>query len=287
MALIDFILNVAGLLLWFTWRSSRVDPLARTTPSTLVGTLRRAEPSKLTRWQFPALLAGLVVLRALFYWQVGSAMNWTPRLDFGVVALAFPFRGNYFLPVLLYSLLSLLDAFVIYYFWLLALVVINRRSASPNPFQKMLLVQLGRPARWPWPIQLLLPLIVITPLWMIFHPLLVHAGITVRTRSIGHLAEQGLLVGTGIYFSLKYLLPAILFVHLVASYIYLGESPFWEFVATTTRNILAPLGWLRLRFARFDFAPLAGIVLILLLLHALPAFVQYLLSRNHLVIWPE
>jgi hypothetical protein len=42
-----------------------------------------------------------------------------------------------------------------------------------------------------------------------------------------------------------------------------------------------------LRYARFDFAPLAGIVLILLLLHALPAFVQYVLSRNHLVIWPE
>jgi hypothetical protein len=44
MALIDFILNVAALLLWLSWRAIRLDPFIRATPATLAGTLRRAEP---------------------------------------------------------------------------------------------------------------------------------------------------------------------------------------------------------------------------------------------------
>ena len=42
MTLIDFILNLAALLLWFNWRAARIDPLATATPSTLAGTLRRS-----------------------------------------------------------------------------------------------------------------------------------------------------------------------------------------------------------------------------------------------------
>jgi hypothetical protein len=73
MGLIDFILNLAGLLLWLNWRSIRFDPLGKRTPATLVGTLRRAEPSRLRRWHLLAVLGGLLLLRALFYWQIGSA----------------------------------------------------------------------------------------------------------------------------------------------------------------------------------------------------------------------
>ena len=57
MSLIDFILNLAGLLLWLNWLSLRFDPLAKTAPATLVGTLRRADPAGPKRWQ---LAAGLV-----------------------------------------------------------------------------------------------------------------------------------------------------------------------------------------------------------------------------------
>ena len=44
MGIIDFILNLAGLLLWLNWRALRFDPLGKRTPATLIGTLRRAEP---------------------------------------------------------------------------------------------------------------------------------------------------------------------------------------------------------------------------------------------------
>ena len=73
MGLIDVILNLAGVLLWLSWRSLRSDPLVTTSPATLVGTLRRAEPQRLKGWQLLAGLAVLLLLRALLYRQIGPA----------------------------------------------------------------------------------------------------------------------------------------------------------------------------------------------------------------------
>ena len=42
MALVNLLLNLAGLLLWVSWCASRLDPLARATPSTLVNLSCRA-----------------------------------------------------------------------------------------------------------------------------------------------------------------------------------------------------------------------------------------------------
>ena len=58
MGYVDFILNLAGLLLWLNWRSIRFDPLVKRTPATLMGTLRPAAPKKLRRWHLLVLLAG-------------------------------------------------------------------------------------------------------------------------------------------------------------------------------------------------------------------------------------
>ena len=45
MGFVDFILNLAGLLLWINWRAAMFDPLGKRTPATLIGTLRRAAPA--------------------------------------------------------------------------------------------------------------------------------------------------------------------------------------------------------------------------------------------------
>ena len=71
------------------------------------------------------------------------------------------------------------------------------------------------------------------------------------------------------------------FLHLVASYVYLGANPLWDFVGATARNLLAPLRRLPLRIARFDFAPVAGVVLIFLLLHWLPNLILGAMARNN------
>ena len=90
------------------------------------------------------------------------------------------------------------------------------------------------------------------------------------------LLQHGVMLGVWLYTTLKFLLPAFLFLHLVGSYVYLGSSPLWDFIGVTARNILAPLNRVGMRIGRVDFAPLVGIILVLLVL-ARPAG----LDREH------
>jgi uncharacterized protein YggT (Ycf19 family) len=285
MGLIDFILNVAGILLCLNWRSISSDPFARGTPATLSGTVRRAQPMRVKRWHYLAALAGLLLVRAIFYWQVGPAVNWTPKIDLFFVVLTF--RGAFFLPSLFFSLLSFLQAFLVFYFWLLTLAAINRSASGSDPIQKMISLQLGRLARWRWLAQIITPFFAVAALWIILHPAMVYTGVTSRTQSSLHLVEQSLLAGAAIFLSLKHFLPAFLAVHLVTSYVYLGRSPLLDFVGLTARNILAPLNRLSLRAGKIDLAPIIGIILILLLLYALPNFALACLSRYNLTLWPQ
>ena len=81
MGYVDFILNLAGLLLWLNWRSVRFDPLEKRTPATLMGTLRPAEPKKLRRWHLLVVLVGLLVLRGFIYRWIGGMTGWTGQLN--------------------------------------------------------------------------------------------------------------------------------------------------------------------------------------------------------------
>jgi uncharacterized protein YggT (Ycf19 family) len=285
MALIDFILNVAALLLWLSWRSLRFDPLVKTRPVTLIGTLRRAEPRRLGRQRLGIALVLLLFLRALFYYELGSPIEWTPRLNLGMVVLAF--RSDSFWSQVVFSTLSFLQVLVVFYSWLLALAVISRRKGDADPIQKLVRLHLGRSGRWPWPAQALLPLITVAALWIALHPLLLYLDVVSRTPSTWHLLEQGLLLGGRLYLTLKYLLPPFLLLQLIVSYVYLGASPLWDFISLTATNLLGPLRRLPLQFGRLDFAPVAGVVLIYLLLHMLPRFLQSELSRHQLSLWPQ
>jgi len=284
MGLIDFILNIAGLLLWFSWSAIRSDPFRQTRPATLTGTIRRAEAQRVRRWHFLAALGLLLLARGLFYRLIGPAVNWTPKINLAVVVLAF--RADTLGPELLFSVLSFIHALLVFYFWLLFLAMINRK-AGQDAFQKVLSLQLGRVARWPRWVQAILPLVAIPLLWMAMHPLLARAGVLNPAQSMAHLCEQGLLVGAAIYLSLKFLLPAILFLHVLASYVYFGSSPAWDFIGMTARNILAPLNHLPLRYRRFDFAPLVAIVIIPLALHFLPEIFRNWLASRKIPVWPQ
>jgi uncharacterized protein YggT (Ycf19 family) len=285
MSFIDFILNIAGILLWLNWRSVHADPFMRGRPATLSGTLRRAEPVRIKRWYFLAALAALLFLRGIFYQQIGPAVNWTARLDLYFVALTF--HQAFFVPAQLFSLLSFARDFLIFYFWLLSLAVINGDGNSSDPIQKMISSQLGRFARWPRVAQMLVPVFIVAVLWIALHPVLVQTGVTGRVHSNLNLAGQSLLVGAALFLSLKYLLPVFLALHLIASYVYLGRSPVWDFIAMTARNLLSPLDRFSLRAGKIDLAPLIGIALILLALHALPNGLLIFLDRHNLTIWPR
>jgi uncharacterized protein YggT (Ycf19 family) len=287
---IDFILNIAGLLLWLNWRSLRQDPFNRSAPATLAGTVRRAEPMRLKRWHFLAALAGLVFIRAFFYEHIGPAVNWTPRLHLTLVTPAFPLviRGHvFFLSALIFSVASFVRVLIVFYFWLLVIAMLNRRETNPAPLQKLLLLQLGRAGRWPLLIQLVLPIFVVAVLWTLFHPLFIYIGVTTPVRSNALLLAQGAVLSLILYLSLKFLLLAFLIVHLVINYVYFGANPVWEFINTTSRNLLSPLHRLPLRFGKVDLAPILGSILVVLLLYLLPNYLLHELDRRSLTIWPQ
>jgi len=123
-------------------------------------------------------------------------------------------------------------------------------------------------------------------LWIALHPLLVGLAVVAKVHSGNHLVQQALLVSGGLVLSLKYLLPAFLILHLVSSYVYLGSSPFWEFISRTSTTITAPLRKLPLRLARVDLTPVLGVILILCVLEWLPNLTLSKLSAANLSTWP-
>lgn len=285
MALIDLVLNLAALLLWLNWRARRFDVLVRATPTTLAGTLKRTETHHVKGWHLGVSLVLLLAGRALFYWIIGAPVDWTPKLDIGLISLAF--RSDLLLFDLLYSVLSFLRLLIVFYFWLLAVSAINRAVVEPDPLQKLVRLHLGRAARWPWLVQLLLPLAVVTALWMIMSPFLAQLGLITRVHSLARLSYQGALVGLGLLLSLKYLIPVFLLLYVITSYVFLGNSPVWEFISTTARNLLKPLRRLPLRVARLDLAPVVGTILVLLALQWLPNFIVVKMAQWKISPWPQ
>ena len=284
MALVDFILNVAGLLLWFSWRTPRFDPPARSAP-TLAGTRNRAATFRLLRWLSVVALIGLVCGRAFFYRLLGPAVDWTAGLNIGTITLFF--RSDQFWLMFFFSVLSFLRALVLVYFWLFCFCIVNRNTPEPDSILRWIRHQLGRLAKWPATVQLALPIVFVSAVWPGLHALLSYASITSPLPLSGRLILQGALIGIGIYFSVKFLIPLVLFADWLASYIYFGSGPIWNFLDATSHNLLTPLRRLPLRVGKVDCAPLVGIVATLLLLHFLPRLVLFELNRRNLTLWPQ
>lgn len=262
MALIDLILNLVALTLWWNWLAIRFDPLARTSAASLIGTLRKADPVRPKRWRSLAALFALLFFRAIFYWEFGASFNWTPMLRLELINL--PFRSDYFTFMLLFSLLSFLLTLGIFYLWMLLLSVANASVPDTDPTQRLVRVHFRWLEEWPSAINLLLPFIVGALAWIVLHPLFVHIAILPKTTSAAQFFQQAALMGAASYLAAKYLLVGILVLHLLNSYVYFGNHPFWNFVNATANNFLRPLRWLPLRFGKVDFLPLVVIALIFL-----------------------
>jgi uncharacterized protein YggT (Ycf19 family) len=229
------------------------------------------------------IILGLILFRAVLYWLIGSPANWTPKINLELVVLAF--RGDQFPPILVYSCLSFLRLLIVFYFWLLILALVTA-GPDPDALTKLIRLHLGRINHWPWPVQLAAPFVLIFVLWLTLHPLLVRLGVIASVHSWAHLAEQAVLVSLGLVLSLKYLLPSFLLLHLIASYVYLGASPFWDFVAKISGRLTAPLRRVPLRMARVDLTPVLGVILILCVLEWLPNLTLSKLSAANLSAWP-
>lgn len=285
MSLLDSILNLVILLLWLNWRSIRIEAGGNPLPRTLASTLKSTTPARFKGWPPLISLCLLLVLRIVLYREIGSPVDWTPKLNLGFVVLAF--RSDTLPTAALYSVLSSLRLVLVFYFWLLVVLAVNQGTANPDVIEKLLRLHVGRMSRWPRTIQILLPMLVGMVLWMAVHPLLTRYHVALPAGSVAHLAAQGLVVAAGLVLSLKYLLPTILLAYVLLSYVYLGSNPIWDFIGSTARNLLQPLRSVPLRVAKVDLAPFGGVLLVVFFLHWMPNLLVSELAHRNLTLWPQ
>lgn len=260
MGIVDLILNLAGLLLWIKWRSLPFDPIHKRIPATLVGTLRRAAPSHFRRWHLLAGIVALLLLRAVFYWQIGSAAHWTGRLDLGVITLSF--RSDLFGRMLLFSICSFGLTLGIFYLWLLLLSLLNGKSSTPETTHRLVRMQLGGIDNWsPWA-KIILPFTATALIWWLASWLLSWLEIIPKPISATHRMEESVVIGLGSYPAWKFIAAALLVLHLLNTYVYFGKHPFWNYLDSIAQNLIAPLRKIPLRAGKVDFAPVVGIAII-------------------------
>jgi uncharacterized protein YggT (Ycf19 family) len=191
---------------------------------------------------------------------------------------------------LLFSVMSFLRTLIVFYFWLLTLALLNRRVSDPDEIQKLVLLHLERVARWPWQVQVIAPALIVISLWGCFHPLLAQLGVINWAKSAWTIAGQGGLIALELYLAAKHLLLAVLILHLVANYVYLGSHPFWDFISASARNVVVPMRRLPLQFGKVDLTLVVGLLLILFLLYeipwvSVPWWTRYLLKYYGVVLW--
>lgn len=267
MGLINFILNLAGLLLWLGWRDARKDALTGNPTVPFARTLRPLGKSKITRWKYLGALLALLLVRAVFYHWIGPAVKWTPKLDLAAIAL--PFQSELLWRMGLYSLFSFGLTLGMFYLGVLFFSLVNRPVPDAEPLQKVVRGFLGRVERWPVIIKLLFPLAVAVGLCLALSPLLVRWDIIPAVPALGVRFRQGLLIGVGLCLMWKHVIGVTLLLYFLNSHIYFGHHPVWSFVTITSRRLLSPLRRLPLRIGRVDFAPLVTMALVYLTAHVI------------------
>jgi uncharacterized protein YggT (Ycf19 family) len=277
MGIVDFILNLAVLLLWVKWRSLPFDPIHTRTPATLVGTLRRAEPSHFRRWHLLVAIALLLLGRAGFYRLLGPALHWSGSLDFGVITLWF--RSDLFGRNLAFSICSFGLTLGVFYLCLLLLSLLNTKPAEAEPIQRLVRIPLGAIDGWsPWS-KIISPFVTASLIWWLASWALAWQEVIPRPVSAAHRIEESLLIGLGSYLAWKYAAVTLLVLRLLNTYIYFGKHPFWNYVNTIALALLAPLRKIPLRAGRADFAPVIGIALVILLAEAAQRGLVYFYSH--------
>ena len=189
------------------------------------------------------------------------------------------FRSEYLHLMLAYSLLSFGVTLAVFYSWLLLLSLLDHSAPAGDGLHKLARLHLGVAGRAPFYLRLALPLLVGAVCWLVLTEPLVWLGSLPRPHSFAHRAEQAVLIGLSAYLCWKALIVAVLVLHLLHSYVYLGRSPVWAFVTTIARQLLRPLEGLPLRAGRADFAPLVGVALTFFLFQALALTLNCLAQR--------
>lgn len=261
MGIIDLILNVACLLLWLNWRLAGISPATASQPMSLLSTLKTTEKRKSNRWLSLVALLAVLFIRSLVYAEIGPSMDWTPSLHLGAVSI--PFRSDYLDRMFFYSGASFLLFIAGFYSWLLLLSALNKQVPDTDPYQRLIRFHLGPLEKLPAGVQLFLPSIAAILGWVAANPLLTSLGMIPEPLSPAHLWQQALVLGGAAFLTWRIVIVAVLALHLLNSYVYLGNLAVWSLVDNSASKLLRFARWLPLRAGKVDFAPLVAIAAVI------------------------
>jgi len=179
------------------------------------------------------------------------------------------FRSDWAGKILLFSFLSFLASLGAFYASLLFLSGINQKVTDSSPQQRWVRAHLGRIARWPLTVRLLLPWMTLTGLWFVLTPLTSRLDLIPRPDTFGFALQSAMVVGLGGYLVWKYLIAGILLLYILNSYVYMGGSTFWNYINLSTQTLIRPVSFLPLRAGKFDFAPALVMVVVFLASHGM------------------
>jgi uncharacterized protein YggT (Ycf19 family) len=260
MGLVDFILNVAALLLWLNWREMRHAQKERPDRISLAGLLKYTGKASHRHWWLLLMIPMVLLVRGMIFQKVGPSLHWTPRLSLDLVTL--PFYSNFVGRMLSYSVLHFLLLLGKFYILLILLSIVNQGALETDVIQRWVRIQLGRVDRWPFWAQILLVLLVTIGAWFMIAPLLRHLNITPLEHSHPRTTVEGFLLGLSALLTWRYLIIGILVLYFANTYIYFGRSPLWQFVQVTGQNLIKPLRPLPIQLGKMDFRPLLMIALV-------------------------
>jgi len=261
MDLIHFILNAAAMLLWLSWRSHRFVPTNDFRGGTLLSTLKKTERGQFNQKTLISSLVILLAARSILYWQIGSAVKWTPRMDMAVISI--PFRSDYFDRMLLFSLLSFAAWVAVFCFWLMFLQLVNHRAGEANPWQAIVRRHLGWVSALPVGIRIVTPAVVAFLCWMAISFYFTYLRILPEPRTWQHWMGQGVVLAVTVHLLCVPIILAVMFLHVLNSYVYLGNYAFLAYVNGTAQNIMRCIRWLPLRFGKVDLAPIVISLIVL------------------------
>ena len=264
------ILNLAGLLLWITWRAGTMPrPKPR---NSFAGPTPSPGPISKHSWIYLAALVALLGLRAVFYHQFGPGLDWIPSLN--LLNESPHFRSDLFPRILAYSVVSFARWLVAAYCCLALLTAVLSQTESSSSWREFLKAQFGWLGSWPSAVH-----------WLAAIGLAigVHLGEAEWMKAVGvwgkttdRLRQIPALIALDLRATL-YLIMTLLALYLLNSYVYFGEQPFLKTVNESGKRLLKPLRILPLEMGKIDLAPFIAFIL---------AFgLSFALRREHLANW--
>jgi hypothetical protein len=256
MNLIDWLLNVAAIFLWMEWRSAR-----SSRPQSALSIASAVRPAG--RGATPGMgsgigLAALLVVRPIFYFTIGSAVNWIPSLDF--LSISIPWRSDLLGRMYLFSMLTFGKAIGFYYSWMLLLGAVNDRLADENLMQRFVRGQLGWLEKIPWWLKLLLPAVVAGAAWHGLAFLFTALDLMPPGAPAQAVWYQSGAFALASVLAWKWLLIACFMVYFLNTYVFLGAHALWVYIGLTARRLLRPISFLRI--GALDLAPVAGAIIV-------------------------